>query len=107
MGAGFSFDTRQPLMANWTQAARDWAKRGVTDPKFAAKLKARRDEVSDASLTAGGLQQITSASKNGVSTTINGGTSLGPQEEMAALQLACEWVAAGVVPSRTRGYGRF
>jgi hypothetical protein len=94
-------------MANWVQTARDWARRGIDDPKFASKLKARRNAVSDASLTAGGLQQITSASKNGVSTTINGGTSLSPQEEMAALTRACEWVDLGCVPSQSRSFGRF
>ena len=94
-------------MASWVQTARNWAKRGVDDPKFAAKLKARRNAVMDASLSAGGLNQITSASKNGISTTISGGDSLSPQDELSALTKACEWVEVGFIPSTSRGYGRF
>jgi len=94
-------------MANWIQTARDWARHGLKSPQFAAKLVKRRDELFDASLSAGGLDQITSASKNGVSQTINGGSSMSPSEELAALQRACEWIDAGLVPSQSRGLGRF
>jgi len=95
-------------MANWVQTARDWARRGIASPKFAAKLCARRDTLFDASLADGGLDKPISASKNGVSMQLeSGGRTLSIQDEMAALQRACEWIDQGAVPSQSKQWGRF
>lgn len=95
------------MAANWVMQARNWAKRGLANPKFAAKLKARCDALYDASLTAGGLDKPISASKNGISMQIDSGSSMSIQEEMAALERAIEWIDAGFVPSQTKSFGRF
>lgn len=92
-------------MASWVQVARDWAKGGIDNPKFAKLVKQRRDELFTASLTAGGLDKMTSATKNGVSMGMEVGLS-GP-ETLAALTRACEWIEAGFIPSQSTGYGRF
>jgi len=96
-------------MANWIQWARDMAVIGLKDPKVAVKIKTRRDELLSATLTDGGLDKLQSASKNGVSQTIQtgGNSAFSKSDELAALQQACEWIEQGAVPSRSRAMGRF
>jgi len=97
------------MAANIYQWARDLATVGLCDPKKAVKIKARRDVLFDATLTEGGLDKVQSASKNGVSYTVQTGqnNSFSKSDELAALTKACEWIDAGMVPSRTHSYGRF
>jgi len=91
------------------QYARDIARIGISSPKSAAKIKARRDSLFAASLTDGGLDKLQSSSKNGVSLTVQTGNShsLSVIDELAALQRACEWIDLGCVPSQSRSFGRF
>ena len=97
------------MAANWIQWARDVARAGLRDPKKAVAIKARRDELFDATLTAGGLDKIQSSSKNGVSLTVQtgGNNAMSVVDELAALTRACEWIDAGAVPSQSRALGRF
>lgn len=92
-------------MANWQQVARDWAKIALGNDTFATALRARRDELATASITAGGLDSVTQATKNAISMGKTVGLN-GP-ETLAAMTKAVEWLDLGMVPSQTRGFARF
>lgn len=88
-----------------TTAAAIWARAGLKSGKKAALIKERYDALFTQSLTAGGLDTVTQATKNSVSMGKSVGLSV--IETMEALGRALEWIDAGAVPSQTRSYGRF
>jgi hypothetical protein len=85
--------------------AKQWAKHGLRDSTFAAKLETRYSALLDQSITDGGLDKVTSATKNGVSMAKQVGLSV-PQA-MEAMGIALDWIACGNIPVVTRSYGRF
>jgi predicted dinucleotide-utilizing enzyme len=86
-------------------AAKAWAKAGLRDPSFAVCLRDAYSAMLRQSIAAGGLDVVTSATKNGVSMTKTIG--LKPLEGMEAMGIALDWIALGVVPSTSRALGRF
>ena len=85
--------------------AKTWAKAGLRDPAFAVALRNAYSAMLTQSIATGGLDVVTSATKNGVSMTKTIG--LKPLEGMDAMGIALDWIALGVVPSTSRALGRF
>jgi hypothetical protein len=86
-------------------AAKTWAKAGIRNPAYAAKLQCDYEELLESSRGPNGFMQINSATKNGVSQTAT--HALNPQQRMDAMGIALDWIALGVVPSTSRALGRF
>jgi hypothetical protein len=86
-------------------AAKVWAKAGLRDPAFTACLRQAHTAMLTQSISAGGLDSVTSATKNGVTMTKSIG--LKPLEGMEAMGIALDWIAMGRVPSTSRALGRF
>jgi hypothetical protein len=59
----------------------------------------------DQSIADGGLDKVTSATKNGVSMAKQVGLTV--PEAMTAMGMALDWIEAGYVPCQSRSYGRF
>lgn len=92
-------------MANTLQVAREWAKAGMCDPVIAAKLRTNHRALILQSMEPGGLNTVTSATKNGVSMGKTMG--LGIADTLTAMSRAIEWMDLGYVPQQSRSLGRF
>lgn len=94
------------MAANANTVARnlyEWAK---GNPKRIAQLRTAFDEsVSGGALTKGGLDSITSATKNGV--TMQKMVGLTEDQRQTALRWAIGWLEKGLVPAGSRSFGRF
>ena len=86
-------------------AAKAWAKAGLRDPSFAVCLRDAYSAMLRQSIAAGGLDVVTSATKNGVSMAKQVGLSV--PEAMQAMGLAIDWIDAGIIPCQSRAFGRF
>ena len=93
------------MAASLQQVARQWAKYGIGNDKFAALLSARYGALMEQSISEGGLDKVTSATKNGVSMAKQVGLSV--PEAMQAMGLALDWIGIGYVPTQSRSFGRF
>lgn len=101
------FDIRLWAMAaSVYQVARNlfaWAR---DNAKRTAQIQqAFDDSVSGGALTKGGLDSITSATKNGV--TMSKMVGLNENDRQTALRLAVEWLSLGYAPGTGRSLGRF
>jgi hypothetical protein len=92
-------------MAGVYDVAKEWAKAGLRDSTFAAKLQTRYSALLDQSITDGGLDKVTSATKNGVSMAKQVGLSV--PDAMEAMGIALDWIACGRIPITSRSLGRF
>jgi hypothetical protein len=93
------------MAANVQQVARQWAKHGIGNDKFAALLATRYNALMEQSIADGGLDKVTSATKNGVSMAKQVGLSV--PEAMQAMGLALDLIEAGIIPCQSRAFGRF
>jgi len=93
------------MAGNVLDVARQWAKHGISNDKFAAMLATRYSALMEQSIADGGLDKVTSATKNGVSMAKQVGLSV--PEAMQAMGLALDWIEAGYIPCQSRSYGRF
>jgi len=87
------------------ELARTWAKGAILSRKNYGLVKAYYEELFAASLEAGGLDSMTTGTKNAVSMGKQVGLSI--PEILMALQRALEWADQGCIPSRTSSFGRF
>lgn len=87
------------------KAAIIWAKGGLSNPRNAALIKSRYDALFAQSLTAGGLDTVTNATKNSVSMGKQIGLTV--VETLDALSLAKDWIDLGYIPTQTKAFGRF
>jgi hypothetical protein len=93
------------MAGNVLDVARQWARHGIGNAKFAALLGTRYNALMEQSIADGGLDKVTSATKNGVSMAKQVGLSV--PEAMTAMGMAIDWIEAGYVPCQSRSYGRF
>lgn len=93
------------MASNRNQAAKEWAKIGLSDNAFAFTLKTKYRALVDQSITPGGLDSVTQATKNAVSMGKQIGLSV--LDTMAAMRIALEWIELGYVPMQSRTLGRF
>jgi hypothetical protein len=93
------------MAANVQQVARQWAKHGISNGSFAALLSTRYNALMEQSVADGGLDKVSSATKNGVSMAKQVGLSV--PEAMQAMGLAIDWIDAGIIPCQSRAFGRF
>lgn len=93
------------MAASVSQVARQWAKHGIGNAKFSAALRDQYDALMTQSISPGGLDKVTSATKNGVSMAKQVGLSV--PDAMTAMGIAIDWIEAGIVPSQSRALGRF
>jgi hypothetical protein len=82
-----------------------WGNQGLKNVQFANLLRKRYNELMIASISEGGLDKVTSATKNGVSMGKQAGLSV--PETMEAMSKAISYIDLGLVPYTTRTYGRF
>lgn len=82
-----------------------WAKGAMTNPRAAGLIRARYDALFTQSLSAGGLDTVTQATKNSVS--MGKAIGLSVIETLEALGLAKDWIDAGYIPCQSRSFGRF
>lgn len=93
------------MAANARQVARQWAKHGMANARFAAQLSQRYNALMTQSIAEGGLDKVTSATKNGVSMAKQVGLSV--PDAMEAMGQALEWIECGIIPCQSRSLGRF
>lgn len=80
-----------------------WAK---CNPARIADIRAAFDEaVSGGALTKGGMDSVTSATKNGV--TMQKMVGLNEGDRQTALRLALQYLEEGMAPARSYSFGRF
>lgn len=87
------------------RVSRMWAAQGLKNVQFANLLRKRYNELLTASISEGGLDKVTSATKNGVSMGKQVGLSV--PETMDAMSKAISFIDLGIVPYNTRTLGRF
>jgi hypothetical protein len=92
-------------MGSVINVAKLWARQGLRNSAFAAQLETRYNSLLEQSIAEGGLDKVTSATKNGVSMAKQVGLSV--PEAMEAMELALGWIQCGNVPVMSRSYGRF
>jgi hypothetical protein len=92
-------------MADAQTVAKLWARQALGNEAFRKLLKTRYDALLIQSLSDGGLDKVTSATKNGVSMGKQVGLSI--MDTMEAMEMALAYVELGVVPQTTRTLGRF
>jgi hypothetical protein len=85
--------------------ATTWAKAGMRDREIADTLSTNYRALILQSMAAGGLNTVTSATKNGVSMGKSMGLSV--PDTMEAMRQALEWIELGYVPCRSRSIARF
>ncbi len=94
------------MAASVYQVARNlfaWAK---DNAKRTAQIQSAFDDaVAGGALTKGGLDSITSATKNSV--TMSKMVGMNENDRQTALRLAVQWLAAGYAPATSRSLGRF
>ena len=93
------------MAANAHQVAREWARHGISNPRFAAALSQRYNAMMTQSIAEGGLDKVTSATKNGVSMAKQVGLSV--PDAMTAMGQALAWIESGIIPVQSRAFGRF
>lgn len=101
------FDILRPVMAASVHTvARNlyyWAK---GNPARMADIQTAFDSaVSGGALSKGGMDSVTSATKNGV--TMQKMVGLHEGDRQTALRLALQYLEAGILPSSSRAFGRF
>ncbi len=84
--------------------ARNWFAWANGNPKNTTAIRSAFNDCMAGSLGKGGLDSVTSASKNGVSMQKTVG--LTEPQRQDALRLALQWLDLGYIPS-TRSLGRF
>ena len=82
-----------------------WAAQGLKNVQFANLLRKRYNDLLTASISEGGLDKVTSATKNGVSMGKQVGLSV--PDTMDAMSKAISFIDLGIVPCTTRTLGRF
>ncbi len=87
------------------RVSRMWAAQGLKNVQFANLLRKRYNELLTASISEGGLDKVTSATKNGVSMGKQVGLSV--PDTMDAMSKAISFIDLGIVPCTTRTLGRF
>ena len=87
------------------QVSRMWAAQGLKNAQFATLLRKRYNDLLIASISEGGLDKVTSATKNGVSMGKQVGLSV--PETMEAMSKAISFIDLGIVPYTNRTLGRF
>ena len=92
-------------MGDIESVAKAWGNQAIKDGKFAALLKTRYNSLMIQSISDGGLDKVTSATKNGVSMGKQVGLSV-PQV-MEAMSKAIAYAELGYVPQTSRTLGRF
>jgi hypothetical protein len=85
--------------------AKLWANQGLKNIQFANILRKRYNDLMIASISEGGLDKVTSATKNGVSMGKQVGLSV--PDTMEAMARAIKFIEIGIVPQTSRTYGRF
>jgi hypothetical protein len=85
--------------------SRIWATQGLKNVQFANLLRKRYNDLLTASISEGGLDKVTSATKNGVSMGKQVGLSV--PETMEAMSKAISYIDFGTVPYTKRTFGRF
>ena len=85
--------------------AKQWAKHGIRNAVFAAALETRHAALLNQSIADGGLDKVTSATKNGVSMAKQVGLSV--PDAMQAMGIALDWIEQGCIPVQSRSLGRF
>ena len=100
------FDTLPAVMAgDVRKAAMIWAKGAMRNPAQTRLIRARYDALFTQSLSAGGLDTVTNATKNSV--TMGKAIGLTVIETLEALGMAVDWIEAGAIPCQSRSLGRF
>jgi hypothetical protein len=87
------------------QVATVWAKAGMFDREIADTLRTNHRALVLQSMAPGGLNTVTSATKNGISMGKALGLSI--PDTMEAMQTAIGWIDLGYVPCRSRSIARF
>jgi hypothetical protein len=87
------------------EVSRIWAAQGLKNVQFANLLRKRYNDLLIASISEGGLDKVTSATKNGVSMGKQVGLSV--PETMDAMSKAISFIDLGIVPYTRRTLGRF
>ena len=87
------------------QVAREWARAGIDDASIAAKLRANHRALILQSMEPGGLNTVTTATKNGVS--MGKAMGLSTPDTLTAFGKAIEWINIGFIPCQSRSLGRF
>jgi len=85
--------------------SRMWAAQGLKNVQFANLLRKRYNDLLIASISEGGLDKVTTATKNGVSMGKQVGLSV--PETMEAMSKAITYIDLGIVPYNKRTLGRF
>ena len=93
------------MASSRNQAAKEWAKMGISDHGFAFSLRKNYRALAAQSIAPGGLDSVTQATKNAVSMGKTVGLSV--LDTMAAMRIALDWVELGYVPMQSRTLGRF
>jgi len=92
-------------MADAQSVAKVWARQALGNQTFRNLLKTRYDALLTQSINDGGLDKVTSATKNGVSMGKQVGLSI--MDTMEAMEMALAYVELGIIPQNTRTLGRF
>jgi len=93
------------MAANVREVARNLFQYANGNPQRIAGIKTAFDAAMGGALTKGGMDSITSATKNGV--TMAKLVGLNETERQTALRMAMEYLGNGFVPSSSRSLGRF
>jgi len=87
------------------QVAANWAKAGMRDREISETLQTNYRALVMQSMAPGGLNTVTTATKNGVSMGKQVGLSI--PDTMEAMRQALDWIELGYVPCRSRSIARF
>ena len=85
--------------------ATTWAKAAMRDREISDTLQTNYRALVLQSMASGGLNAVTSATKNGVSMGKAVGLSI--PDTMEAMRQALDWIELGYVPGRSRSIARF
>ena len=92
-------------MADVDSVSKLWARQGMKNARFLNLLRARYNALLLQSIADGGLDKVTSATKNGISMGKQVGLSV--PDVMEAMEKALSYVELGQVPVTSRTLGRF
>ena len=93
------------MAANVREVARNLFHYANGNPQRIAWIKSAFDAAMGGALSKGGMDSITSATKNGV--TMAKLVGLNEVERQTALRMAMEYLNIGFVPTSSRSLGRF
>ena len=93
------------MTANPREVAKNLFRYACGNPQRIREIKSAFDAAMSGALSKGGMDSVTSATKNGVTMS----KLVGPSEadRQKALSMALDFIEAGFVPSASRSYGRF